>query len=293
MSIDRLCLGTCKLGLPFYGVGSVSRPGPDEIVAILERAYALGIRQYDTGAAYGDAEDWLATMREGLPLSDEARYITKVSVPLARRGAFYVRRSYETTWPVVLLHNPKVSDWDDNLRGFMSPELPPGSPPWSGASVYTPDEARAAIEAGARTLQVPYCLLDRRHEAVIAEAKAAGVTVYARQPFLQGVLLNGPRQESASVPLGIEVWLDEFWRMCEQFGWTPVEACLTYALDSGADYVVFGVGSVKHLEETVFACDALAGRPAGQWALLRHAMKRWAHAVPPIEFGSLWNEVKS
>ena len=268
MSIDRLCLGTCKLGLPFYGVGSVSRPGPDEIAAILERAYALGIRQYDTGAAYGDAEDWLFW---GLPGS--ADIVTKVSVALARRGALHERRA-DLIYSRVLIHNPRVGDWDQQLRDAVCSDM-------VGASVYTPDEARAALDAGVGTLQVPYCLLDRRHEAVIAEAKAAGVTVYARQPFLQGVLLNGPRQESASVPPGIEVWLDEFWRMCEQFGWTPVEACLTYALDSGADYVVFGVGSVKHLEETVFACDALAGRPAGQWALLRHAMKRGAPAGPP------------
>lgn len=271
--LARLCLGTVKLGLPWYGAGSVSRPTDADKAAILERAVALGIRWFDTGAAYGDAEDWVTY---GMLHPADGKFATKVSPALARCGADLARTVYGEMWDVVLLHNPTL----DDISAFHKSGL--------GASVYHPAEALAALAAGLRVLQVPYCLLDRRHAEVMQEAKAAGVTVFARQPFLQGVLVNGLMTEAAmraEWARSVAPVLEDCWDIMAAHEISRVEACLWFALDSPADYVVFGCGSVAHLEEVVAA--AQRERPA-QWPACQAALRAAVEAVPAVELQSLW-----
>ena len=285
MSVARLCLGTAKIGLPWYGLGSVSRPGPDEIVAILQRAQRLGIAWFDTGAAYGDAEDWLSVA--GAPC-----VVTKLAPGLVREGAFYTRAGADFI-EGVMLHNPSVADLqDDTLIGMLDDKN--SCLEFVGASVYTPEEARAAIAANLGAIQVPYCLLDRRHEGTMCEATAAGLKVFARQPFLQGLLTNRlPPDlfEKTGPTLAAHVLLfrDRLDTLCAAHGVSRVQACLWFALDSPADYVVFGVGSVAHLEEVVGAAEAYR-RGADRWLELGQALLEIASAIPPIEFGSLWKQ---
>ncbi len=107
--VARLCLGTAALGLPGYGLASGHRPDCAESAAILRRAYELGITHFDTGAAYGDAEDWLLTepaFRCGVPGISVS---TKLSSALVRRGA--ERDGFR--FSAVLLHNPTIADLQD------------------------------------------------------------------------------------------------------------------------------------------------------------------------------------
>ncbi len=143
-----------------------------------------------------------------------------------------------------------------------------------GASVYTPDEALAAIAAGLRILQIPHHALDQRHAraGVFEAAKAAGVTVMARQPFCRGLLLH--ESESATVcALGrtglpmeaANAGAELLWRwrtVCARHGISPLEAGLRFSLASPADLIVLGVSSVAQLEQDV----AIVEQPApGTW----------------------------
>jgi len=277
MSVARLCLGTAKLGMPWYGLGSVSRPGPNEIVAILQRAEQLGIRWFDTGAAYGDAEDWVCEFVAN------GSVVTKVAPRLVALGA--LDRRWTATG--VLVHNPSVADLANK---DVLDQLARSSAMFSGASVYTPEEARAAIGAGLGAIQVPYCWLDRRHGETMREAKAAGMMVFARQPFLQGLLTNPLPAQSLGVlerrvSSAIRRFYERLTYLCAVEGFSRVQACLWFVLDSPADFVVCGVGSVAHLEEVAAAADTA---PPLSWAALRSELLKEASAIQPVEFGSLW-----
>ena len=59
----RITLGTAQLGLGYGIANRAGRPGDATATALLDRAWGLGIRSFDTARAYGDAEqrlgDWL------------------------------------------------------------------------------------------------------------------------------------------------------------------------------------------------------------------------------------------
>jgi aryl-alcohol dehydrogenase-like predicted oxidoreductase len=293
VSVKRLCLGTVKLGLPWYGAGSLSRPTPEDISAILCRAQALGVTHYDTGAAYGDAEDWCQQA-----LAQRAQVVTKVGPALARLGALTFRTYEPGRWAAALLHNPTVADLADlTLREALREATGDGLAP-VGASVYTPEEALAAMDAGLTVLQVPYSVYDHRHGGVLAEAHGRGVTTYARGPFLQGLpmlsdgTLRAVKMGQAAREHGWDV-RDAIhqlytWRgLARDHGIPLLDAHLWWSLDSPADYVVFGVGSLAHLEAVLAAAAAYHSGDT-RWALLKEAAGACDLGAPPLTFGSLW-----
>ena len=224
MSISRLCLGTAKLGMPWYGAGSVSRPGSAEIEAILRCAFAGGIRWFDTAAAYGDAEDWLTHV---LPAED-CRFVTKVSPALARLGALADKLD---GWQHVLLHNLTLEDVTSAWAATVGLSISYAQR--VGVSVYDPAETDQYVARGWRIVQVPYCLLDRRHELAMREARQRGVVIFARQPFLQGLLTNGMisaaaaamRRDGRLLASAIGFWY-AMGECCERHGLSRVErAC--------------------------------------------------------------------
>ena len=150
------------------------------------------------------------------------------------------------------------------------------------------------IAARLGAIQVPYCLLDRRHEETICKATVAGLKVFARQPFLQGLLTNRlpdrlSEQVGAALAASVYLFRDRFDSLCVDYGISRVQACLWFALDSPADYVVFGVGSVAHLEEVVAVAAAYV-RGTARWLEFGQTLLDYAVSVPSVEFGSLWKQ---
>ena len=223
-NLSRLCLGTAALGMAYPPGSRSRRPTHAESAEMLRYAWDAGIRDYDTARAYGDAEELCCAC-----LSRQASIVTKIAPELALQALMNPRIS---TW---LIHNPR--------REYLTQKV--ARMAYRGASVYTPAEARAAIRAGLKIIQIPYHILNQSHAkaGVFEAAKAAGVTVYARQPFARGEAL---RQ-----------------------GFTAAD-CLRFALASPADYVVFGVTTLAQLEQdiAIAAAPFPADWPARYAALL-------------------------
>jgi aryl-alcohol dehydrogenase-like predicted oxidoreductase len=257
--VRRLCLGTAKLGMPWYGLGSTSRPTHADSASILREAVARGITHFDTGRAYGDAEDLVAHYLPG-----DVHVSTKTAPDLWR----YVHM-HDNHWTPLLLHNPTV----DQIR-FYGRTV-------DGASVYTPEEAQAVVDAGMRHLQVPFCVFDQRHRHVIERAVAVGLTVYARQPFLQGILTADVARPGWPIPEG---WFEVWRTTCETATVPPLEAALRFALETPAHFIVFGVGSVTHLREVIRVATS---DPSPGWGDLSVTLRRMFPQAG-VQLGSLW-----
>jgi aryl-alcohol dehydrogenase-like predicted oxidoreductase len=270
--IHRLALGTASFGLPGYGLSSGSRPTHAESAEMLRYAFGRGVRWFDTAAAYGDAEDLLAVVRSGLDWTIGApKCSTKLAPQLVKMGV-----CREGRFDAVLLHNPTVGELSDRelLRAFgVSCEADSDyehghDASLPGASTYAPDEAEAAITAGAKIIQLPFHALDQRHAraGVFEAARAAGCLVMARQPWARGLLTHGVvvpalcAVSRAGLPeddaLGVVDLLVWYQCVCARHNISPREAGLRFSLESPADLVVFGVSSMAQLVEDIAIAES-------------------------------------
>jgi hypothetical protein len=188
ISLDRLVLGTCKMGLPQYGYNSTSRPSAAESIAILRHAWRRGVRAYDTALGYGDALALLAYA--GIP---EPYITSKCRLPLLPPGWGQGGRSW-------LIHNPTEIEMS---RGLI--------PATCGVSVYTVAEVEAARRLGITPIQAPASCLN---PAVDVE--------YGRAPFLQGVLLRRP----SLAPPGLRDAVEVFQEIASRARLSPVVLAL-------------------------------------------------------------------
>lgn len=204
----ELVLGTAQLG---FAYGAANRRGqPDEAQArlILRSALNADVAWIDTAAAYGTSE---ARIGAHVPLGSPVRVVTKLSpldemhdeTPIAeviRAVDESVRRSCHRLrsekLDALLLHRARHLSWRDGAIWRRLKMLRDGGAIFDlGVSVYTPDEALAALgDPDVRHLQLPFNLLDWRwRDGGVIEAIGArpDVTVHVRSVYLQGLLAAG------------------------------------------------------------------------------------------------------
>jgi aryl-alcohol dehydrogenase-like predicted oxidoreductase len=259
LRVSSIGFGTVSLGMD-YGIaapGNFGRPRDQDSIALLQRAFAAGVRLYDTAPAYGESERLL-----GAALHGDGVVATKVSIganvdeSLKRSCALLGRESLD----VVQIHNATV----EILRGgelldTLSEARVRGRVRFIGASVYSEDEALAAIESDRiDVLQVAYNLLDQRMATrVFPAAQAAGVGVLVRSAFLKGAL----SAKAAHLPEGLAELRRAAERSCQVLGvdWSRLsEMALRFCLSHPAvSAVLFGARTNDELD------DALAFAGAG------------------------------
>lgn len=203
---DSLALGTWPLadgGPGGYGYGPCA---PDLARDTVRAALDLGLRRVDTAAAFGDGaveamlgrllgarDDVAVTTRVGFtrtknrPLPDfRPEAITAQAEASARRlGRAPIDR--------VLLYTPSSTTLRhghalEALLALKARDLARAV----GVSVNEPAEARLAAAAGVDWVCLPYHLMNRKHEAFLAEAPRLGVRVQAREPLHNGLLAGEP-----------------------------------------------------------------------------------------------------
>lgn len=197
----RLVIGTAQLGLP-YGRRRTS-PVMSEAAAfrILDAAWSLGVRAFDTAEAYGSSAARLRAWSEARGNAESLEVITKCSVDFPGQSLQALEESAHTALSrfegigrlVLLTHGPVGADrWPALLAASMRHHAVVGQ------SVYLPDEVRAACELhGAERLQVPGNVLD--HRAIRARGNSP-VFLDVRSIYLQGVLLDDPQRADRRVP---------------------------------------------------------------------------------------------
>ena len=266
ITVSSVGFGTVSLGVD-YGItapGQFGRPQNDQSIALLRRAAAAGVSLYDTAPAYGESERIV-----GAALADDAAcvFATKISPPTGAdiRGA--VASSLERSCAalrrerldVVQIHNATVAILRDGaLLDLLEEARTRGTVRFIGASVYSEEEALAAIECGRiDVLQVAYNLLDQRMAArVFPAAQRAGVALLVRSAFLKGALTEKAEHlpdalaevrraaNRARELLGID-W-SGLSRMAMRF-------CLSHPAVST---VLFGARTVEEVEATLSAAAA-------------------------------------
>jgi len=276
-ALPPLMLGTAQLGMP-YGLGA-ARAGIGEPAAraILDEAWARGIRGLDTARAYGDAEARVGRWLSGRPLARRPFVVSKFP-PLAEgERADAVEGALEATLRALgigqidlyLAHRgadllrPGIAE---ALRAFVAD----GKIGAFGASIYDDDEGRSLLDvSGLAALQLPLHLANTAaaRSGLLDAAARRGVAVFARSVFLQGLLLADPRALdpffTAAAPA-----LRRLEGLARRAGTTRAALAIAAvrALPAVASIVV-GVDSVAQLAETLAAHAERLGRDAIDEAL--------------------------
>jgi len=251
-----IALGTVQFGLAYGIAGTGAAVADAEARAIFEQAAARGIRRLDTAPAYGDIEERLARLTQGL----DVEIVSKVAaVPDALTGEAAVQfvtdslqRSQARLGDKlcgILFHRADDLMRDDGDRLWEAAAT------WGaangvaiGASCYDPATLLALTRRWPVAMaQLPGNALDQR----LGEAADAldGVEVTIRSVFLQGLLLMPRDAAERRLPAAagaMALWHD--W--CRSQGRSPLAAALAFAKGiAGVRYCVVGVDRVEQLDE--------------------------------------------
>lgn len=197
--VTELALGTWGLSGDAYGPVSQA-----EAEAVIDRALELGITLFDTADCYalGRMEQVLGERirRSGREVFVITRIGTDRSGPRARKNfdPEYLRSAFDKSRErlgrdkidVCLLHNPATSTVENGESVRVLSELvEKGELSAWGVSAGNQDVAIAAIEHGAKVLEVAYNIFHARLlHAIAGEVAMRGVSVIARSVLAHGLL---------------------------------------------------------------------------------------------------------
>ena len=301
IEVSSVALGTVELGMD-YGIqapGEYGRPTEEEAIRLLHEAADCGINVFDTAPAYGTSEELLG---RALSKRSECLIATKVNIPLdddrrslvgkGLQNSIYasltnsLRALRRDRLDIVQIHNATVALFvSDEWRAVMENSRQQGLVRLWGASVYTEEEALAAIQSGlCHILQVPYNLLDQKMaERVIPCAEEAAVAIMVRSAYLKGVLtekaewLPDALKPLESVVSDIRCQLGVSWKELSQMA---LRFCLSTL---GVSTVLVGLRTHEELHATLESVELGALSP-GEFRLAQ----TWALHDEPLLNPSYW-----
>lgn len=192
-------LGRTNLVVPSVGFGAlpIQRTATDEAIRILRRAYAAGVRFFDTARMYTDSEAKL-----GLALADVRSEVIIATKTLAS-NADQARRDLETSLghlktgfiDIVQLHNAdQVPDpaAEDTAYAALLQARREGLVRFIGISCHRREPALAAIRSGLfDTVQFPISHISQPEDlSLVDEAKQHDVGFIAMKALCGGLLTN-------------------------------------------------------------------------------------------------------
>jgi aryl-alcohol dehydrogenase-like predicted oxidoreductase len=288
LEVSEVSLGTWAFGGDEWG------PSDDDgALETMRSAIDLGVNLLDTADVYGYGHSEELIGRLMRDMRDRVRLCSKAGndiydTPQTAGGGpksfspEYLRRAVQgsvrrlgvDTIDVYLLHNPSLEVIEDGAAlGELAERAQAGDIRFPGASIYTAQEGRAAIAAGARVLEITYNLIAQDEgRALLPYAAEHGVGVLARSPLANGLLTGKYTAQSEFAEDDHrshkgEAWLQGGLRKLDDLRFLTADgsrslaqAALGFVLASPAvTSVVVGARSPEQFAENARACDVRLG----------------------------------
>lgn len=262
--LTNLCLGTVQFGMN-YGINNQEgQPTEEACFEMLDIAIENGINIIDTARAYGTAEVVVGDYLEYRKCCQDVKIISKlrpnIIEPDKKDVYSVIRRELEGSLERLqvrhlegyLLHTPEYI-YDERIVEALFRLKDENIVRNIGVSIYNMEEGYEAIRKGMNYIQLPYSVFDQRgvQSGLIREAKKAGLTIFARSAFLQGLFM----MDMDKIPNYLEhakPYLKYFERLTEDYKIGKIELLLQFVKETtAADYLVFGVDSKCQLLENI------------------------------------------
>ena len=262
--ISALVLGTVQFGLDYGVANTTGQPSQTTVNRMLATAFEAGVNTLDTASMYNQAESVLGRalgdlgMRERIFICSKARPHEEAPGTPEEQITAAVERSLRVLGVerigLYLLHGYHALPY----VGALHRKREAGDIGAVGVSVYSVEEALGAIATpGIDAIQHPVSVLDQRflRAGVLERAAQAGVAIFGRSVYLQGVVTMAiPELPAPMTELG---WI--LTRLRELAGdLTIEELALRYVASlSGVTGVVVGMETHEQMERNLAA--VLAG----------------------------------
>ena len=301
---NKFVLGTVQLGMKYGLHNTHGQPTKKESFSILDAALAAGIDTFDTAWAYGTAEDILGAWLRARSLAGKIRVISKMrphalnDYPDGTKAQDVVRMELEKSLARLgvksldgyLFHSPHYIYMSHMVEGLRETKET-GLFKHIRVSIYDEGEALQAAELGVDYVQVPYNAFDQRLDATdfFDIAKKNKVTVFARSPFLQGLLLMRPSELPEHLAQ-LRPHLERFIAIAARHDLTQAEAAMRFVLGAcRAGHIVFGVDTLSQLKEDIGIANEQPVNENNLVAEIKEAFSALNHgAINP----SLWGKIK-
>lgn len=257
--ISRFVLGTAQLGMD-YGIANVcGQPSEKLVCEIVKTALGYGVNCFDTAQAYGNSEVVLGMALRYCGAEPDIKIVSKLSPELQPTDCEAVEQSIEISrqnlhvdqlWCLMLHRADWLDSWHKGLGQTLRRSKQTGGVRYLGVSVYTPDDARRALEhADIQVIQVPCSLWDQRmlREGIFDIAKKKSKLLFVRSIYLQGLLLLSPQDVAKKLPVAKRA-SQKWYELAAQFGMSPKNLSISFGLSLNAPLVI-GVENIQQLNE--------------------------------------------
>lgn len=250
-----MILGTAQLGQAYGVSNSEGMLSENEAELILDAARLMGIDMLDTATSYGESEARIGAYLNVHPSS----FAVSTKLPPNVMGRRQVLQTLEES--AKLLHTDSVDCvylhrfqqfLNQKVMLGLSDALDRGIARRAGVSVYYPQELKriALLPQCISVVQIPYNVLSAAvWEEALRVARSAGLTLYARSVYLQGLCFLDPRSSRVSA-LGASRWIASLRRLAEEKGCGVASYCWGFvAARPEIDDVIIGCESVSQVCE--------------------------------------------
>ncbi|MCI8881324.1 MAG: aldo/keto reductase [Clostridiaceae bacterium] len=296
----KLCLGTVQQGME-YGINNqYGKPSTEDSMAIFHEAVMKGIAVFDTARAYGNAELLLGEYFKNYGNREKVRVISKLRPNILQAGeAVYdtMHRECECSLKRIgiekldgyLLHTPEYIRDTEAVNALVSLREE-GMVKNIGVSIYNMADGDIAVNTGVVDyIQLPFSIFDQRGitSGLIHRAKAAGITLFARSAFLQGLyFMNAdslPDKVKQAGPM-----LKRWNSIRDEYGFTPEEILIEFVkLFDEIDYLVFGVDTLQQLKRDIAVFHSPTSVDERIWKMIR---TEFVQVSRSIIIPSLWSD---
>lgn len=295
--MNKFCLGTAQFGLN-YGVANKSgKPTLEKSLEILNCAYDLGIRCFDTAQAYGNSEEILSKFISSKKPED-LKIISKLLPHAFDKDSdcvfIDVEDSINTSLKRLtvkeldgfLFHTPEYIYREDIVEQ-MTQCREKGLVKNIGVSIYEVEHALDAVRMDwVDYIQVPYSIFDQRlnHNNFFHLAKKNHKTVFARSAFLQGLTLMNVEDVHKGLEKAI-VHLRVLDKLCDKYCVSRLKVAELFSLnDDRIDFFVFGSDTLAQLKEVL----EISETKALPEALIKELREKFSDIEQEIIMPNLW-----
>ncbi|MEJ7780396.1 MAG: aldo/keto reductase [Daejeonella sp.] len=206
IEVSEIAFGGVEIGIP-YGIGINSQAdmlSRDKAISLLHEALDKGVNFFDTARIYGESESIMGEAfhdrREKVVLSTKCNHFRDPNggkIPSYATLKKTIETSLEESFKNLqtdyvdsfMLHQAdlEILNNDDVKEIFLSLKSA-GKVRAIGASTYTSDETKRAIDTGWDIIQLPFNMMDQRHEENFRQAEENGVGIVIRSVLMKGLL---------------------------------------------------------------------------------------------------------
>jgi aryl-alcohol dehydrogenase-like predicted oxidoreductase len=262
--ISSLVLGTVQLGTNYGITNQSGKPSRKRAKEILELAWDMGVRCFDTAPTYG-SEEIIGEFCSSNQLSKEIRILTKVAGFSRKndwKGAFErsivesLKRTQTERIETIFLHDSREVHLIFDNHEYFAEILNKYPVNTIGVSIYEPWEIAHLRELPNKlAFQFPFSVIDQRFLNVPMNIGRR----YARSIFLQGILAS--KRLIKDVPDGIKDLHTIFHSVMRRHDYDPLVFSLEYVRRSSAcDYILVGVDNIDQLSELFRAWGSVDGK---------------------------------